>query len=234
MTTLFIITFLFVYVAIRFVRFLVHHDRGPQEPRGALWVAFCYGLLGAVIALILELLLIPGKYLADTTHLPLHTIAAVALAIGLIEEASKFLLLARHIYRKAYFNEHSDGVIYFALAGLGFGLPENILYTVSFGASAGLLRLILTPFFHSALTALVGYQLARVKFDHKSKGRVMVALLVAAGLHAVYDFGAFSGRVSFALVSFGITIGMTIYLLYLLHRANVADAQDGLDRLPKS
>jgi len=219
---------LFVGLAVWLAWYLVMHDRGEREPRHALWAVFGFGFLGAIAAVIFEGF-IPEKYLGVDAPAPFGLgLLLACMAIGLIEEAGKFIPAALYIYHKRYFNEHTDGVIYFAIAGLGFGLPENMLYSLQFGTGTGLVRLLLTPFFHAAMTGLVGYFLIQVKIDHKPKVQVPLALLGAALLHGLYDFGLFSGKPLLIVVALMITLGITASLFVLYSRSTRDDQRVGL------
>ena len=128
---------------------------------------------------------------------------------------------------KKYFNEHTDGIIYFAIVGLGFGLPENILYTIHFGTKTGLSRMFLTPFFHAAITAMVGYFFIKSKLAKKSWLRVIPVLLIAMLLHGLYDFGLASNRQSYAIGSIIITLSLSLLLFLLYTRATDLDQRLG-------
>src|SRR3954452_12470435 len=134
MALLYLVLLTFVALSAGLAWYLIANDRGEREPIYALWVAAGFGVAGAFAAGLLEGWLVKdASYLAGESGLKL---LGAALTVGVIEEICKFLPLAVWIYKKRYFNEHTDGVIYFALAGLGFGLPENILYTLQFGTKA--------------------------------------------------------------------------------------------------
>lgn len=222
----FILLLSFIGIAVSLAWFLVAHDHGEKEPVGALWMAAAFGVLAAVTAGFLESWIIPVRDLSPTVSL--WQLFGASLGVGVIEEGLKFLPLSLLIYRKRYFNEHTDGVIYFALAGLGFGVPENILYTIHYGAATGLSRVILTPFFHAATTGMVGYFLVRRKLTHKRVWGVGFFLAIAMVLHGLYDFGLTSGKAWLNLVSVVITLGIsaTLFILYL--RANQHDQDMGL------
>ncbi len=217
-------------LAFWLARFLVRRDRGAREPVGALWAVFGLGFAGAVAASLLELA-IPAGYLPTDSSVPPPVtmgLLLASMAIGLIEEACKLLPAALFVYKKPYFNEHTDGIIYFAIAGLGFGLPENLLYVLQFGAGAGFMRVLLTPFFHAALTALIGYFLVRVKLDKAPKWTVGVAFLVVAGVHGLYDFGLFTGLLGLVLVSVAISAGLTVALFVYYAKSTRSDQLQGL------
>lgn len=219
----------FIVLAGAAAIFLVKHDIGEHEPVSALWAAFGLGVAGIVAALALEIVLVP-HFTTDGSS-SLGMLAGVALQIAVIEELVKCLPLLVLLYKKRYFNEHTDGVIYFALAGLGFGLPENLLYTLQFGLEVGLLRLVLTPLFHAATTAIIGYALVRHKLDGFTTSRVVGVVVSVIGIHAIYDFGLFSGKPLLIIVSLAITAGLGIGLLALIRRAR---AQDRLMRRASS
>lgn len=222
---LFAVIISFLLLAGWFALYLVRRDRGEREPVGALWTAFGLGAVGLVAAGALEYLLLPDIFNKQAS---LSTILVVSVAIGVIEELCKCLPLIFYLRKKRYFNEHTDGVIYFALAGLGFGLPENILYTLEFGAGTGVVRMVMTPLFHAATTALVGYALIRGKLGGGTGKRLASMLAAVIGLHAAYDFGLFSGIPLLTLVSVMITLslGAGLFLLYI--RARSLDQARGL------
>ncbi len=216
--------------ALWLARFLVRRDRGAHEPVRALWAVFGLGFVGMIAASVLEVL-IPADYLPSATGAlpaPSMGLFLAAMAVGLIEELCKIVPAALFVYKKPYFNEHTDGIIYFAIAGLGFGLPENLLYVLQFGTSAGFMRLLLTPFFHAALTALIGYFLVRVKLDRASKWTVVVAYLGVASLHGLYDFGLFTGIIWLVMVSLLISVGLTVALFVAYARSTRSDQLLGL------
>jgi protease PrsW len=220
------ILLVFVLVSAGLAAYFIAHDHGEKEPVGALWLAFGFGFGGGIVAAIIESLFISEKDLSSSA--PLLTILIAALSVGVIEEACKFIPLSLFIYPKRYFNEHTDGIIYFALAGLGFGLPENILYTLQYGASTGLSRIFLTPFFHAAITGMVGYFLIRGKLAKHSRLKSWFVLVLAMILHGVYDFGLASGVVVFELLSVVITLALSVLLFFLYLRATELDQRLGL------
>ena len=216
---------LFIGLSIFLVWYLLSKDRGEREPASGLWAALGFGLLAAVIASFAE----AGFVKDDTLKGGLSgAMVLAALGIGIVEEAAKFVPLALFIYKKRYFNENTDGILYFALAGIGLGLPENILYTLGFGPKAGILRLIMTPFFHAATVAIPGYYLARNKVNRRPFKYVIFALLGVMLLHAVYDFGLASGISLLVLMSFVVTIGLSVALFVLATVAKREDQEVGL------
>ncbi len=223
---LFLVTLVFIGLAAGLAWFLLAHDHGEKEPVAALWMAAGMGVIGAVLAGILENKLLPNaSFLPGTAQ---GSLMVSALSVAFIEEVCKFVPLAVVLYGRRYFNEHTDGILYFALAGLGFGLPENILYTVQFGAHTGLIRLFLTPLFHAATTGTVGYFLAKRKLAGRSALGVWPALAGVIALHGLYDFGLASGSVIYAATALLITLLTSAGLFLLFMKAGQRDQQLGL------
>jgi len=223
---LLILLIVFVGVAAGLAWFLLAHDKGEKEPIAALWLAVAFGFLGAFVATLIESRLInPDNLLPGMPH---STVLFTAMAVGAIEEICKFLPLAVVIYHRRYFNEHTDGIIYFALAGLGFGLPENIIYTLQFGGGTGATRLLLTPLFHAATTGIIGYYLAKQKLSGKAVIGVGMPLTSIIILHGLYDFGLASGSSLYAAIALLITLGTTGTLFLLFLRATEHDQEMGL------
>ena len=229
--SLFIIILLYIILAGVLAWYFIAHDRGSKEPVGALWLAAGLGVLAALAAGFVEVSLLPKNLLAYPGSGTPYEILLLAMGIGVIEESLKFIPIALYLFRKSFFNEHTDGLIYFAIAGLGFGVPENILYAISFGAKAGWARVILTPIFHATTTAIVGYFLIRAKLGHRQPIALAgTALLAAAFLHGLYDFGLMvNGQIPvFTLLSLLITAGLTISIFILYKKATAQDQALGI------
>ncbi len=222
----FLVIIIFVILSVVLVYFLIKNDKGAKEPVLALWTAALFGVIGIIVAIYLESKFVPGNLLSDVGIS--KKIFMNSMVVGIIEEACKFIPLAIFIYKRKYFNEHADGVIYFAIAGLAFGLPENILYTLSFGSRVGLSRIIFDTVFHASLTGIVGYFLANCKVEKKSPLRVIPYLLGAMLIHGIYDFGLLSNNQLLETLSILITLALGIGLFYFYVRAIDIDQREGL------
>jgi len=127
----YLIILTFIALGSLLVGYLLHHDHGRHLPIESLWVAFGFGVLGMILAGFLERLVLPLQFMISPANVSLGNRLWISLVVGALEEIAKFVPLALYVYRKPYFKEHTDGVIYFAICGLTFGLGANILYTVS-------------------------------------------------------------------------------------------------------
>lgn len=183
--------------------FFIKHDAGPEEPKKGIHAALGFGIASIVLALVFSFLfnlLISGDILArvssadSETPLPLFV---DVLIFATIEEFVKFIPLAIYILKKDFFNEVTDGIIYFAIVGLTFGAIESFLYGFTageFGVIVAIMRLALGLFFHGALTSIAGYYLAKAKVTSRGLPLAFVALIGVSLAHTAYNYFVYSSQ----------------------------------------
>jgi RsiW-degrading membrane proteinase PrsW (M82 family) len=165
--------------------FVYTRDRYEREPRRLIVKTFFIGAILVVPVMVAELLgslVLPP--LADPLGLFLHFLLVVAL----VEESSKYLAVRASVYRSREFNEPMDGLVYGAIAGLGFAAPENLLYVLSRGATLGVVRAILSVPGHALWGSIIGYYLFRQRFTGDRRSG-FVGLSAAVILHTIFDYG---------------------------------------------
>ncbi len=218
---------IFIVLTIGLAWYFITKDKGKKEPTSALWEAFMFGIVCAVAAIIIENFFVSLK--STQVGTPILQLIINFLKVGFIEEIIKFLPLAIFIYHKRYFNQFTDGIIYFSLVGLSFGLIENFGYVLGFGASDTFARLFLTPFFHASTVAIVGFYLIKKKINHqKSFKMVIFALIGVIVLHTIYDTGLTVNNQLMNLLSIIISVGLAINLFLMYFRARDLDQIYGL------
>ena len=219
--------------------FFVKHDPGPEEPRSAITSAVWFGVVAIVLALVFSFLfefLISGDFLErvggveSDTPLPLFV---DVLIFASIEELVKFIPIAVYLLRKDFFNEITDGIIYFAIVGLTFGAIESFLYGLvagSLGFAVALMRLALGLFFHGALTAVVGYTFAKAKVMNRGLGFAALALAGVSVVHAAYNYFVFSvqGDPIFIFGAAAMALGANAAMFWLFFVATKQDIKLGL------
>jgi RsiW-degrading membrane proteinase PrsW (M82 family) len=151
-----------------------------------------------------------------------------SLLVGLIEEGTKSLPLAFLIYSRKYFNKITDGIVYFGIAGMIFGLIENIEYSLTLGEAAGIGKVITGPYVHAGFAVLIGWTLARQKVLHRGWWLVIAGFIASLGLHGLYDFGLIYGSGWTVLMSLAITLAININIFILLKDAQKEDGKLGL------
>jgi RsiW-degrading membrane proteinase PrsW (M82 family) len=170
-------------------------DRHDREPLGLFFLTFLWGAVGAI--------LLAGEGLAATElafarslgAVPADRIAAVLLA-PLFEEPSKAAALLL-VARSRHFDNTTDGFVYGAAAGLGFGMSENLVYFVSLARDGDALawagtvaaRSLFATLLHGASTSAVGAGLGLFRF-HRSRLRWLApaaGFAIAFGMHALWN-----------------------------------------------
>lgn len=124
------------------------------------------------------------------------------LIVGPVEETVKWLAVRVYAFRTDAFRTVVDGVVYGAMAGVGFAAIENLLYILMFSVemtAAGFAvqqeqaiaiatqRAFVGPG-HVIFSAWAGFYLGLAKFNHGKRGPIVVkGLMIAAFIHALYN-----------------------------------------------
>jgi RsiW-degrading membrane proteinase PrsW (M82 family) len=170
-----------------------HKDRHLPEPLSHLALTFGLGAFAAGISRLLYMGLEPfglrydASALADAGGLGLLVYAL--LAIGPIEELSKFLPFWLVVLRFGKLDEPLDGIIYASFIGLGYAAVENWQYLEYLTTTEAYARGFASPVVHIVFASIWGHWIAQAYLQRRS---IMLAavtsLVIAAGLHGVYDF----------------------------------------------
>ena len=232
MVALIIALSLFVIAIVLFIHFIIKRDRGHKEPRSALFAAMGFGVLAVLLAGELNSIFIPREIFEaiqskTSGTLPGSTLFISAMKVGVIEETLKILPLTLFIYRKSYFDELTDGIIYFGITALTFGILEDISYTIQFGAGVGIFRIIISPYLHAGFTILFGMYLVQHKVLKRPWLVVLAGYLAAVFSHGIYDYFAFSGGVLGIISVLVITVSLNVGLFVFYRRAQKIDESRG-------
>jgi RsiW-degrading membrane proteinase PrsW (M82 family) len=165
--------------------FVYTRDRYEREPRRLIVKTFVLGAILVVPVIVAELL---GSLFLPPSADPFALFLHFLLVVALVEESSKYLAVRVSVYGSREFNEPMDGLVYGAIAGLGFAAPENLLYVLSRGATLGIVRAVLSVPGHALWGSIIGYYLARQKFTGARRSGLL-GLSVAVILHTIFDYG---------------------------------------------
>lgn len=222
-----------VVLSLVYAAFVRRFDRAHPEPLGLVGVTFVMGALAAPAAGLVEwglsrlspyttpeLLTFGGLPKA----LPLASIG-FALFVGLPEEGAK-LLATRYATKRREFDEPVDGIVYAAIAALGFAAAENLVYFASGRVSATLVvgRAFTALPVHVFLSGLWGHALGERLV--RPGARVVPWLLASAALHGLYD-AAMSTSSMFGvglLVVIALAVAFVAVLRKSLRHGPVSDA----------
>lgn len=165
-------------------------DEHP-EPNKLILLTFFLGALAAPLAAGVELFLVRAL---ESNLIPalISSFLIFFIAIALVEEYFKYLVVRLTIVRNRAFDEPTDAMIYLIVAALGFAAVENVLALFSFVTTTSdvfeitLLRFLSATLLHVLVSAIVGYYLAQKWFFFK-KNQIIQGLAIAAFVHGLYN-----------------------------------------------
>jgi len=215
--------------AFFFSWFIYWLDRYEKEPRWLLFIAFFWGGFIAIIgALIVSIIMDIGFTLAlqDET---LVDIAGGSITAPFVEEFWKGLAVFAIvlIFRKE-FDSILDGIVYAAIAGLGFAATENVLYFMSQYAEAGwagmftnfALRVGVFAWGHPFYTAFIGIGFAVARINKNILIKIIAPIIgyfLAVFAHSFHNTSLVfvSGLGSLALIILAEWLGWIILLGFI-------------------
>lgn len=177
---------------------LWYWDPTTREPFELVAVTFLLSMLFASFAAATNSLLQPGFAVLGSAGVVLFYF----LVVGPIEETVKWLAIRVRAYQDEAFRTVVDGVVYGAVAGLGFAAIENFIYVVGastetlpsggaggveYAALAAATRAFVGPG-HIVFSAWAGFYLGLAKFNPDNWAPIVVkGLLIAAFIHGLYN-----------------------------------------------
>jgi RsiW-degrading membrane proteinase PrsW (M82 family) len=225
--------YLFLASAIFLPVFFLKRHPGSREPKKALWgVPIGFGLLAIIAGSILNEIFIPlDPTSADKITLPIAGLFVATIGVGIIEEACKFWPAAFFLHKKSYFDQYTDGMIYFGFIGLFFGLIEDVMYLSILGPGTGFARIIIALYFHAALTGILGFYFAGNNIKGKPLYKILGPFFIIAGIHGFYDFCLMSESI-LILTGVAIGIGLNVALFIYFNKAVKLD-KERLSHVPQ-
>lgn len=189
-------------------------DRVQPEPRHKLIAAFGLGVIAASLAMgvfeVLDRLGVPPLQGGANAWTAVYCFGL----IGPVEEGAKFLVAATCVLRWKEFDELIDGLVYPAAIALGFAALENLVQVGGLPLGQQLARSFALPLTHSLFAAVWGYGLAyahlRVPRGWRRYALQGGFLLLAMGLHGLYDFLIFAYQATFAVAILGLALWMAM------------------------
>jgi RsiW-degrading membrane proteinase PrsW (M82 family) len=161
-------------------------DANP-EPARVLWATFGLGVATVIPVLCVA---IPVMLAIRTEPDPILRGGLQALfAAALPEELFKYLVVRFYCMRHREFDEPMDGIVYGAVASLGFATLENVLYVASGGLGTAIARALTAVPAHAFMGGLMGYYIGQARFgDQTARAKnLTLAYFVPMAVHALYD-----------------------------------------------
>lgn len=226
-------------------------DRYEAEPFWMLATAFFWGALVAVFfAFLINTVSGVAVSLMTNSMRAGRTFGAV-ISAPIVEECAKALiLLIFFLWKKDEFDGVIDGIVYAAMAGLGFAMTENIQYYGRAVMEGGgtltfvfILRGALAPFSHPMFTSFTGIGLGLARQSRSMAVKLIappMGLLAAISMHSIWNgSGVLFGGGAFVLTYIVIMIPAFFIMLAVIALALrregqvvrdflVADYQGGL------
>jgi RsiW-degrading membrane proteinase PrsW (M82 family) len=227
-------------------------DRYEAEPFWMLATAFFWGALVAVFfAFLINTVSGVAVTLVTNSMEAGRTFGAVVSA-PIVEESAKALILFIFFFlKKDEFDGVLDGIVYAAMAGLGFAMTENIQYygrAVMEGGGGTLtlvfiLRGALAPFSHPMFTSLTGIGLGLARQSRNTAIKWIappLGLLAAMSMHSIWNgsgvlFGGGAFILTYILIMIPAFFIMLVVIALALRREGqvvreylVPDFQGGL------
>lgn len=199
--------------------FLYFTDRHDREPIRLLSKVFLFGLLSSIPVLLIQTVLVRFNVFVGIFGLMFQAYVVA----GLTEEFMKRLVVLKFAFGHPAFNEKLDGIIYCAVAALGFAAIENVLYLLSYypsDQSIALYRAIFSVPAHMLFAVTMGYYLSLARFTFnpvESRMYYKKSLLYPVLLHGTFNF-ILSIGLSLLLVFVPFVIFMWVYNMKKLNR----------------
>lgn len=173
-------------------------DRYESEPLWMLATAFFWGALVAVFIALLFNTASSLMVAVMTESMEAGQAFGAVVSAPIVEETAKALILFILFFKKDEFDGVVDGIVYAAMAGLGFAMTENIQYygrAVMESGSGGLtavfiLRGTLSPFAHPLFTSMTGIGLGLARQSRNTFVKLVMpvlGLLTAISMHAIWN-----------------------------------------------
>ena len=222
---------LFIYFAAALLPalFLLGYVRSKERIHRTPWpvirTLLWTGGLSAILASLIEW--ICHLFLGNQTFTGIGYIIYIILAVGVVEEGSKFLLLKHKTWDYPFFKTKYDGIVYSVCVGLGFAIFENIKYIFTYGIGIAPMRALTAIPGHLSFAVIMGYFYGRARFyeDMGEHGRSVqsqiLGLICTAALHGFYDTAASINTTKGNLAFLFILIVVYVIIFRLVkHEAN--------------
>jgi len=171
--------------------YIYTHDEHP-EPKGLVLKVAFFGALTAipVLAVVYGI----NSIVSQPTDPLLKAAFSAFVEAAIPEEIFKLLAVLLIVYRHPAFDEPFDGIVYCAIASLGFATLENVLYVSSGGLSVAIARALTAVPLHAFCGVVMGYYVGQARFSSglKTTGLWFAALFWPILYHGVYDWTIFS------------------------------------------
>jgi RsiW-degrading membrane proteinase PrsW (M82 family) len=200
-------------------------DRYESEPYWMLATAFFWGALVAVFfAYVINTATSLAVAMMTEDARAGNTFGAV-ISAPIVEETAKALILFIFFFwKKDEFDGVIDGIVYAAMAGLGFAMTENIQYygqaaLQDRGLLVFILRGLLAPFSHPLFTSMTGIGLGLARQSQNIAVKIITPILglgAAIAMHTIWNGSIFLfGGAGFVLM-YAVIMVPAFFLMFVV------------------
>lgn len=190
--------------------YIIRLDKYDREPRLHLLLNFVAGMVVTFPVLVVERAAARAGW--DQPDHVGATIAFAFIAVALVEEGAKLLILLIYPYSLRKFNEPMDGIVYSVMIGMGFATLENILYAGSYGFQTILVRALTAVPAHGAFSIILGYFVGQAKFQPGKQAHLIAkGFLLTVLLHGAYDFFILQSLFNWLIILAIVVLAASVY-----------------------
>ncbi|MBI5877029.1 MAG: PrsW family intramembrane metalloprotease [Chloroflexi bacterium] len=191
-----------VVPTVMYVYLVYWLDRYEREPLWLLTLAFLWGAVPAIVLAIIPQMALDSLIVGALGKGRAADALTYAVSAPLTEEAAKgIFLIGLLLLFWQQVDDPLDGIVYGAMVGFGFALPENVLYFAGAYGDGGvggllvniILRNVLFGFNHAFFTACTGLGLGWARSHVGLFARVgapVAGWLAAVTFHGLHNLGA--------------------------------------------
>lgn len=202
-----------VLPAIVLMWHIYRRDAYHPEPISQLAKGFGWGLLCALLAMIVEIPLMYVVGMEDPSNI-LQCAYKAFVGAAIPEECCKALCLFLFLRRNKYFDEYMDGIVYAVCVGMGFAAVENVAYLMNSDnwVELGVYRALLSVPGHFMFAILMGYFFSIWRMEgHRIDFYFML-------LAPILAHGVFNSIVFYTSLAPSWTLFLLALLAFLLHK----------------
>ena len=171
--------------------YIYRKDRKQPEPTKLLIKAFIYGILSALLTLVI---VIPFEAISEFANDEVSNIGSAIFnaffMAAIPEEVAKLVMLWPLWKNTPYFDEHFDGIVYAVCIGMGFAAIENVLYlfdNYESWISVGIARALFAVPGHFLDAVIMGFYYSlwhfRIVRNWQTCALILVGPILALGIY---------------------------------------------------
>lgn len=203
-------------------------DRYDREPVWLVTVNFLWGAIGAILIGFFGSVFLEKSFSGIVFNSENKNFFSAIITAPIVEEFAKGIFLLIITAPLKDFDNMTDGVVYGAAIGLGFGMTENFLYFLNVSTMQEWIvlvpiRSILSAVMHACSTAAFGAFIGYSKFQLKNKKYYLVPLgfLISVIIHFIWNFSVTYGSGRFTLIGV-VFIFLSVIIMFVLFESSLS------------